>query len=169
MVFPPQAGVTGSLGVGVKHAGAPDPGATPFNGPVWIGQLSHVSSHGTQIVVNLTRDTSYSFDVGHSYYVETQSRLSLTQPLGINLELFGLVGALGIKYQGTQQGSERGLAVGGGFRYKIRNWSTVGVNIDRITRDGTTPWSAVRVVTFWAHGTRFMHLERTTPGDDYTK
>jgi hypothetical protein len=85
------------------------------------------------------------------------------------MELFGQFGVSLLKYQGLQQGSERGLAAGGGLRYKIRPWSTIGVNADWIARNGKNPWTGVRVVTFWAHGTRFMHLERTTPGDDYTK
>jgi hypothetical protein len=167
--FAAKADVTGSFGVGVKRASAPDPGAQPFGGLVWLGQLRHVGSKGTQLVLNLRRDTQYSYDVGQSYYVDTQSRLAVTQPLGEKVELFGQLGVLGLTYQGAVQSAERGVAVGGGLRYKIRTWNTIGVNVDRITRDGNAPWSAVRVVAFWAHGTRFMHLERTTPGDDYTK
>ena len=167
--FAPQADITGSFGVGVKHASAPDPGLQPFNGVIWIGQLRHVSSLGTQSLLDLRCDTQYSYDVGHSYFVNTQTRFSVTQPVGGGIELFGQFGMFGLKYKGTLRGSERGLATGGGLRYKIRK--TDNHRCQRRLDHPEWKRSLERCASchILAHGTRFMHLERTTPGDDYTK
>lgn len=167
--FSPLALVSGVASAGVKSFSPPDPGAKRFTGAVVRTALSYVGGDATLAMLGFTRDTEYSYDTGKSYYVSTELRASVQQRIVGRLEGFLQGGIWTLDYQGILGGRERQVSYGGGVRFRLRPWVQTGFNLDHIRREGGAPWTATRLVGFLTYGTRFRKLERTMPGEDYTK
>lgn len=169
VTWSPLARVSGVASAGVKSFSPPDQSAERFKGVVVRTAMTYVGGDATLATVALTRDTEYSYDIQRSYYLSTEVRASVEQRIVGRLEAVVQGGIWTLNYRGFMGGEDRQTSYGGGMRFRLRPWMRAGFNVDQIRRQGGSPWTATRLVAFFTYGTRFRKLERTMPGEDYTK
>lgn len=167
--FAPLALMSGELSVGVKFFEPRDPGAENFRGLVARSTFTYAGREATLATLAVNRETEYSYDALKSYYLSTELRASLRQRIVGRMECLVHGGIWTLEYRGAIRETDRQVSYGGGLGFRLRPWARTGVNADYIRREGRSPWTATRLVVFFTYGTRFRKLERTMPGEDYTK
>ena len=80
--FQPDAFISGELMVGYKTLTPKSPVLDRFAGFVAQGSLTLSLLDVTEFTIELERDTEYSFEELHPYYVQTGGRLTITQQIG---------------------------------------------------------------------------------------
>ena len=134
LTFQPDAVISGELMVGYKTLTPKSPVLETFEGVVALGSLTMSLLDVTRVAVELERNTSYSFEELHPYYVQTGARLTITQQIGGPFDVQITGGRFELNYRnlpdpvagprGTEQLTMGGLGIG----YQIGETIRLGVN-----------------------------------------
>ena len=133
-LFQPDAFISGELMVGFKTLTPESPTLPKFKGLIARGNLTMSLLDVTQFGVEIERDTAYSFDELHPYYVQTGARVKITQQIGGPFDLQVTIGRYELVYRdlpdpasgprGSEQLTTGGFAVG----YRLGETIRIGVN-----------------------------------------
>lgn len=134
LLFQPDAFISGELMVGFKTLTPQSPTLPRFEGLITRGNLTVSLLDVTQFGVEVERDTAYSFDALHPYYVQTGARVTITQQIGGPFDLQVTIGRYELVFRdlpdpasgprGTEQLTTGGLRVG----YRLGETLRIGVN-----------------------------------------
>ena len=99
LVFQPDAFISGELMVGFKTLTPTSPALEGFEGVVTQGNLTVSLLDVTQFRIEVERNTEYSFDPRHPYYVQTVATVSITQQIGGPFDLEVSIGRYELAYR----------------------------------------------------------------------
>ena len=132
--FQPDAFISGELMVGFKTLTPESPTLQKFEGFIALGNLTVSLLDITEFGVEVERNTEYSFDELHPYYVQTGARVTITQQIGGPFDLRVSIGRYELVYRdlpdpafgprGTEQLTTGGVGVG----YRLGETIRIGVN-----------------------------------------
>ena len=132
--FQPDAYISGELMVGYKTLTPDNPTLVGYAGIVARGNLTFSLLDITQFAIELERDTEYSSDELHPYYVQTGAEITITQRIGGPFDVRLVGGRYELAYRdlpdpilgprGTEQRTTAGVGVG----YRLGQTIRFGVN-----------------------------------------
>ncbi|MCH7748822.1 MAG: outer membrane beta-barrel protein [Acidobacteria bacterium] len=99
LVFQPDAFISGELMVGFKTLTPTSPALEGFEGVVTQGNLTVSLLDVTQFRIEVERNTEYSFDPLHPYYVQTGATVTITQQIGGPFDLEVSLGRYELAYR----------------------------------------------------------------------
>ena len=99
LVFQPDAFISGELMVGFKTLTPTSPALEGFEGVVTQGNLTLSLLDVTQFRIEVERNTEYSFDPLHPYYVQTGATVTITQQIGGPFDLEVSLGRYELAYR----------------------------------------------------------------------
>ena len=134
LLLQPDAYISGELMVGFKTLAPKDPLLARFSGVISRGALTMSLLDVTQFQVAVERDTEYSFDPLHPYYVQTGATVTITQQIGGPFDVEVSFGRYDLRYHDLPdpisgpRGTERLTRGGFGVRYRLGE--TIRVAVD---------------------------------------
>ena len=132
--FRPDAFISGELMVGYKTLTPKSPVLQQFEGIVAQGDLTLSLLDVTQFTIEIERNTEYSFEELHPYYVQAGGRLTITQQIGgpFDVRVNGGRYELSFRDLPDARSGPRGkeqLTIGGfGVGYRIGETIRIGVD-----------------------------------------
>ena len=133
LLFQPDAMVSGELMVGYRTMTPTRRELRMFAGVVAQGDLTISLLDVTQFAIEVSRDTQYSYDELHPYYVQTGGGVSVTQQIGGSFEVKISAGRYELVYRDLPdpvkgpRGVEQLTTVGLGVGYRLGESITIGV------------------------------------------
>ena len=133
LLFQPDAMISGELMVGYRTLTPKSPELEMFAGIVAQGDLTLSLLDVTQVGIEVSRDTQYSFEELHPYYVQTGGRVSITQQIGGPFDVEITAGRYELAYRDLldpvsgPRGVERLTTAGLGVGYRLGESIKIGV------------------------------------------
>ena len=134
LLFQPDAMISGDLMVGYRTVTPKSPELERFAGIVAQGELTLSLLDVTQLGIEGSRDTEYSFEALHPYYVQTGGRVSITQQVGGPFDVEVSAGRYQLAYRDLldpvngPRGVEQLTTVGLGVGYRLGESIKIGVH-----------------------------------------
>ncbi|MEE8129703.1 MAG: outer membrane beta-barrel protein, partial [Vicinamibacterales bacterium] len=133
LLFQPDAFISGELMVGFKTLTPKSPELERFAGLITRGELTVSLLDVTRLGIEVERNTEYSFEPLHPYYVQTGAAVTITQQIGGPFDLQVSIGRYKLVYRnlpdpvfgprGTEQLTSGGFGVG----YRLGETIRIGV------------------------------------------
>ena len=133
LLFQPDAMISGALMVGYRTVTPKSAVLPPFDGIVAEGDLTFSLLDVTRVRAQVSRDTEYSFEALHPYYVQTGGGVSIIQQIGGPFEVVVSAGRYELAYRDLPdpvngpRGVERQTTLGLGLGYRLGESITVSV------------------------------------------
>jgi hypothetical protein len=134
LTFQPDAYISGRMMVGFKTLTPRSPELEDFVGFVAQGEVTMAFFDATQLAVIVERNTEYSFEPLHPYYVQAGFNLSLTQQIGGPFDVRVSGGRYDLTYRDLPdpdngpRGTERRTTAGLGVGYRIGETIRMGID-----------------------------------------
>ena len=134
LLFQPDAFISGELMVGFKTLTPKSPTLPRFAGFIARGDLTVSLLDVTRLGVVVERDTEYSFDPLHPYYVQTGATATITQQIGGPFDVQVSFGIYELRYRDLPdpvsgpRGTERLTRAGLGVGYRLGESVRIAVN-----------------------------------------
>ena len=134
LLFHPDAMISGDLMVGYRTVAPKSRELETFEGLVAQGNLTLSLLDVTRVDIEVSRDTQYSFEELHPYYVQTGGRVSVTQQIGGPFDVEVSAGRYELAYRDLEdpvngpRGVEQLTTVGLGVGVRLGESITFGVH-----------------------------------------
>lgn len=162
--FQPSALISGQVNIGYRRLNFTDPTVKDFSGLGYVGGFTIPIPTGTLLAITLAREPQYSYDAASAYYVQTENRLSLSQPLGQRILALGWARWLTFSYPNAAPSNGAGTYFGYNASLGLRLPRSVMVGVGGGSESKGSEYQAFKVMVFFTYGPRGLaQLENPVP------